>query len=58
MKKFLSSGAMYFLIAVMFLFGALNRTVSDNSFVFGLLVFCAATFTLLGILELRKKDNG
>ena len=58
MKKFLSSGAMYFLIAVMFLFGALNRTVSDNSFVFGLLVFCAATFTLLGILELRKKGNG
>jgi hypothetical protein len=55
MKKIFRSGTLYLLIAVLFALGALNKTISDNSFVTALQWMCALIFAVLGFLQLRKR---
>jgi len=55
MKKIFRSGSLYILIAVLFALGAVNKAISDNSFVIALQWICALIFAVLGFLQVRKR---
>jgi hypothetical protein len=56
-RKIFSSGALYFLIAVLFAIGAITKTVSNDSIVIGIGWFCAVVFAGLGIWQMTRKSS-
>jgi hypothetical protein len=54
LKKSLDSGVLYFAIGLLFILGAVFKSISNNSIVLAIQWFCAMVFIILGALQFRK----
>ena len=57
-KKGLTSGAIYLLLAILFAVGAISKTISGDSIVLAMQRFCALVFVVMGSMHLRKNAFG
>jgi hypothetical protein len=57
MKKMINPGVIYLLIAILFAIGAAGKTISGDPGVLVLQWFCAGVFTLVGIMQFKKKTT-
>ena len=58
LKKGLNSGAIYFLIGILFVLGAISKAISGYSIILAMQWFCAVVFVAMGVWRLRKNTIG
>lgn len=56
LKKIDQSGALYFLIAILFAIGAISRSISNDSNVILIQWLCVVIFAVAGLWKLRRKE--
>ena len=56
-KKIYKPGAMYFLVAILFVVSAVGKTISSDSVVIALQWFCAIVFTVAGFWNLKRMSK-
>ncbi|MBI5354094.1 MAG: hypothetical protein HZB50_15740 [Chloroflexi bacterium] len=57
LKNLINSGWLYFIVAILFAFAAIGKTISDDSTVIAISWFCAAVFAGLGIWRLMRRNS-
>lgn len=55
MKKIFQSGAVYFLIAILFVIGAVSQSISRDLAVVTIQWFCAGVFAGMGIWRVARR---
>ena len=56
-KMIFKSGALYFLVAILFAISAIDKTISNDSIVIVIQWFCAIVFTVAGFWKIIKSNT-